>query len=61
MRDKGEILSDALDARNKATVSKRYPEQISLLTLEVFVDIRDILNTKTEQIAADITAILDSL
>lgn len=48
MRDRSEILEDAISARNKGTISKRYPEEVSLLTLEALVDIRDHLSTSID-------------
>jgi len=60
MRTRGEILDDGLSANEKPTTEARTAYQIDLLTLEVLVDIRDILDRKTEQIAAAQKNILDN-
>lgn len=61
MRSRAEILTDGLEAVKEETVLTQSDLKLSLLTLEALVDIRDILNTKTEQIVAAQATILDNL
>lgn len=45
MRNRAEILHDALTATEKPITDVRSHVKLTILTLEVFVDIRDILST----------------
>lgn len=61
MRHRAQILDDGLRATREPVTEARSAHQVELLKLEVLVDIRDILNSKTEQIAAAQSIILDNL
>ena len=47
MREKGEILADGLEAVRKETVLTQSDLKLTLLTLEVLVDIRDQFSSLT--------------
>jgi len=61
MRDKDDILDNTVRATEEPSTDHQSYIKLTALTIEVLIDIRDILNSKTEQIASDMATILDSL
>ncbi|MBA7496291.1 hypothetical protein ES702_06890 [subsurface metagenome] len=61
MRDRAEILFDGMRKTDKNVMIPEFGDKLELLKLEVLIDIRDVLNTKTERIAAAQKNILDNL